>query len=62
MGQEYSYAIICEGEKELDMIFPHASDKKINKILKDYIIVATWNGWGDSGIRVVRVRKKNEND
>lgn len=58
-SKEYSYAIICEGEGEIDMIFPHTSDRKIAKALKDYAIIATWNGMDDS-IRVLRVRRKNE--
>lgn len=62
--EEFSYVIICEGENEIDMIFPHTTDKKINKILKDYIIVATWNGMDntDSSIRVLRVRRKNNSE
>ena len=60
--EEHSYAVICEGEGEIDMVFPHTSDRKIAKALKDYIIIATWNGWGDSDIRVARVRRRNENE
>lgn len=59
--EEHSYAVICEGEGEIDMIFPHTSDRKIAKALKDYAIIATWNGMDDS-IRVLRVRRKNENE
>lgn len=44
------------------MIFPHTSEKKIAKALKDYVIIATWNGLDntDGSIRVLRVRRKNE--
>lgn len=59
--EEHSYAVICEDEGEIDMIFPHTSDRKIAKALKDYAIIATWNGMDDS-IRVLRVRRKNENE
>lgn len=64
VSKEYSYAIICEGEGKIDMIFPHTSEKKIAKALKDYAIIATWNGMDDTdgSIRVLRVRRKNENE
>lgn len=61
-NKDFSYAVICEGEGEIDMIFPHTSEKKVLKALKDYIIIDRWNGRGDSGIRVLRVRRKKENE